>query len=265
MAEPRSLVQHVEAERNHLHHIFNLLSELGGKTSPVAHLEEELFRIREPYSNYRLDPVEQAHSGIDYRNAPLPDDLHLAFFAREIQRTQLIGHFVHEGYEIPVHFAILGAVILERKQRSFNAWHQPKLKNVVLLPEKFCPAAVVAKFRAIPGLEVIDSGGERPEYTQLRIDALKCARAQTQKLRWELIQQWKTLEGSDLHEALVVDSMDIETPPSELVSNFVALSNQVYVPWSNAEVIERQLQIGAHERGILLKVTPTAGAQPGDS
>jgi hypothetical protein len=264
MAE-RSLAQHVAEERNHLHHIFNLLGELGGKTSPVAHLEEETFRIREPYNDYRLDPVEQTHPGTDYRNVPLPDDLHLAFFAREIQRTQLIGHFVHEGYEIPVHYAILGAVILERQQRSFRAWHQPKLEYCVLLPEKFCPQAVLDKYRSIPGLKVVDTHGARPEYTQLRIDALRCARSETQKLRWELIQQWKQHEGSDLHEALVVDSMDIETPPSELVSNFIALSTSVYVPWSNAEVIERQLQIGAYQRGMLLKVTPVAGAQPGDA
>ena len=162
-----------------------------------------------------------------------------------------------------MHYAILGAVILERQQRTFRAWHKPKLENHVLLPEKFCPPAILEKFRAIPGLGVIDTGGSKPEYTQLRIDALKCARAQTQTLRGALLNEWKTLEGSDQHEALVVDSLDIETPPGDLLPNFVALSSQVYVPWHNADVIERQLQIGAQQRGMLLKVTPTAGDTSG--
>ncbi len=252
-------MQHVAEERNHLHHIFNLLNALGGKTSPVAHLEEELFRIREPYNLYRLDPVEGGHPGTDYKGITMPDDLHLAFFAREIQRTQLVGHFVHEGYEIPVHYAITGAVILERKNRVFGAWHQPKLENCVLLPEQFCAAGVVDKFRDIPGLNVVDTGGKKPEYTQLRIEALRKSRVLTQTLRGQLIEQWKLLEGSDLHEALVVDGIDIDARPDNLMANFVALSDQVYVPWHNAEEIERQLQIGPHQRGQLLKVSRTEG------
>jgi hypothetical protein len=259
MADQRAAMQHVEEERNHLHHIFNLLSALGGKTSPVAHLEEELFRIREPYNLYKLDPVEQAHPGIDFQYAPMPTDLHLAYFAREIQRTQLIGHFVHDGYEIPVHYGITGAVVLKRLNRSFNAWHKPKLENCVLLPEQFCDLKVLDEFRAIPGLNVIDTGGKKPEYTQLRIEALRCARAQTQSLRAGLIDEWKRLEGSDLGQAIVVDGMDVDVRPEDLVSNFVALSDQVYVPWSNSQVIERQLQIGPHQRGQLLKVTRTEG------
>jgi hypothetical protein len=252
-------MQHVEEERNHLHHIFNLLNALGGKTSPVAHLEEELFRMREPYNLYRLDPVEPGHPGTDYKAAKMPDDLHLAFFAKELQRTQLIGHFVHQGYEIPVHFATTGAVILERQQRQFRAWHEPKLENSVLLPEQFCAPEVVKEFRSVPGLNVVDTSGAKPEYTQLRIEALRCSHRRTQALRGELIEDWKRLEGSDLHEALVVDGIDIDANPAELMSNFVALSDQVYVPWKNAEEIERQLQIGPHQRGQLLKVTRTEG------
>src|SRR5437763_754550 len=103
---PRSAIQHVEAERTHLHHIFNMLSALGGKTSPVLHIEEELYRIREGYHLYRLDPVEQSHPATNFREVAAPADVQLGFFSRELQRTQLVGHFVKNGYEVPVHYAI---------------------------------------------------------------------------------------------------------------------------------------------------------------
>src|ERR1051326_5605669 len=102
MAEAqRTAMQHVQAERTHLHHIFNFLSALGGKTSPVAHIEEELYRIREGYHLYRLDAVEANHPATDFKTAAAPADVQLGFFSRELQRTQLVGHFVRDGYEVP--------------------------------------------------------------------------------------------------------------------------------------------------------------------
>jgi hypothetical protein len=259
MAELRASTQHVEAERTHLSHIFNLLHALGGQTSPVGHLEEELFRIREGYHQFRLDPVEADHPKTNFRSAPPASDLELVYFSKELQRTQLVGHFRHQGYEIPVHYGLTGAIILKRTDKRFGAWHQPKLENFVLLPFEFSDAAVRAQFEGIPGLRILDSGGTRPEYTQLRIDAVRKAHALTQQLRGELLHEWRTLEGADNTQVLVASGIDVDTPNSALTPNFVALSEQVYVPWQNSQVLERQLQIGEHERGQVLKATKVEG------
>ena len=90
------------------------MSSLGGKTSPSDSLEEELFRIREGFHNFRLDPVETDEQLMDFQKSPRPPDMNLVYFARTMQRTQLIGHFIYEGLEVPVHYSITGAIILKR-------------------------------------------------------------------------------------------------------------------------------------------------------
>ncbi|HES58610.1 MAG TPA: hypothetical protein ENO21_04175, partial [Firmicutes bacterium] len=95
MDEPRVTQQEAmtEASRSNLKKVYALLSALGGRTSPADVLEEDAFRVREGYQNFRLDTVEQKRPEIDLLSAERPSD-ELAYFARMIQRTQLIGHFI---------------------------------------------------------------------------------------------------------------------------------------------------------------------------
>jgi hypothetical protein len=268
MADPEEiLAQHstavTEASRSHLNKIFTLLNALGGKTSPTDHLEEEVFRIREGYQHFRLDPVEQTHPDVSYRMSPRPRDLNLVFFARTLQRTQLIGHFIHKGFEVPVHYSLTGAIILKRVDRKFHVWDQPSLQSNVLLPYSFISdRSVLQQFAGDKSLCIYDSGGDRPEYTQLRIAALRKAQAITIDLSAQLYENWRKNEGADPSQVLVFSKMIENIPNNELTPNVLAVGDRVYVPWQNSELLEPQLLIPAYQRGQLMRVVNTEGADP---
>jgi hypothetical protein len=252
-----------EASRSHLNKIFTLLHALGGKTSPTDHLEEEVFRIREGYQNFRLEPVETTHPDVSYYSSPRPQDLHLVYFARTLQRTQLIGHFIHKGFEVPVHYSITGAIILKRVARKFHVWGAPKLQSNVLLPFNFVDdRSILERYTGDAVLHLHDSGGDRPEYTQLRIAALRKAQGITVELRRQLYEQWRHEEGADPAQVLVFSGMIENIPNDQLTSNILAIADRVYVPWQNSELLEPQLIVPAYQRGQLMRVVNTEGADP---
>jgi hypothetical protein len=253
----------IEASRSHLNKIFSLLSALGGKTSPTDHLEEDAFRIREGYQNFRLDPVEATHPDMSFRASPRPPDMRLVYFARTLQRTQLIGHFVHQGFEVPVHYSITGAIILMRVERKFRVWGAPKLQSNVLLPFTFVEnRSLLEHFPADAQLKLHDSGGDRPEYTQLRIAALRKAQGITLELRGQLYNDWRHAEGADPRQVLVFSGMIEDSPNDQLTDNVLAVAERVYVPWQNSELLEPQLVIPAYHRGQLMRVVNTSGGDP---
>ena len=252
-----------EAGRSHLNKIFSLLSALGGKTSPTDHLEEEVFRIREGYHNFRLEPVETTHPAIDFKQSARPENLKLVFFSRTLQRTQLIGHFVSEGFEVPVHYALTGAIILERKDRTFHVWEEPALLASVILPFKFVKdQSLLEPYNRDETISLVDSSGDRAEYTQLRIAAVSKAMALTIEQRARLFSEWSPKAGADPSKILAITGM-IEDVPNERVTNSVlGLAIKVYVPWQNSELLEPQLRIPAYHRGQVMRVVNTLGDDP---
>jgi len=252
-----------EAGRSHLNRIFTLLGALNGKTSPTDHLEEDVFRIREGYQNFRLEQVESESPDTNFRAVPRPEDVQLVFFARTLQRTQLIGHFLHKGFEVPVHYSLTGAIILERRERQFHVWGEPELRSNVILPFQFAPdAKLLEQFPGDETLYVVDSGGDRPEYTQLRIAAVRRAMGITLDLRRKLYEQWRAREGAEARQVLAVSGMIEDVPNADLTENLLALSHRVYVPWQNSELLEPQLMLPAYRRGLLMRVVNTAGTDP---
>src|SRR5687768_10065674 len=138
-----------EVGRSHLARIYDLLHALGGRTSAALEIEEDTFRIREGYQDFRVDEAEPAAPLRNFHHQPEKSPLELAYFGRTLQLTQLIGHFVSSGVEIPVHYCITGAIILSRSERKFHVWGQPKLESYVLLPKKFVKdQAVLAQFES---------------------------------------------------------------------------------------------------------------------
>lgn len=252
-----------EASRSHLHRIFSLLSDLGGKTSPAESLEEDNFRVREGFHNFKLEKVEQHHPETDFSASERPADVKLVYFARMLQRTQLIGHFVHKGFEVPVHYAITGTIILRRDGRKFHVWGQPELRNNVLVPFSFVnDPQVLEQFSSNRELRLVDSGGDRPEYTQLRIAAVRRARELTLEQRGRLYIRWLRSEGKDSSKYLAASGMIADVPNKWLTSNFVALARRVYVPWQDSELLEPQLRIPAYHRGQVMRVINTVGNDP---
>lgn len=249
-----------EASRGHLQLIYELLRSLGGRTSPADQIEEELFRIREGFHEYKLEAVEQSAPGTDFRNfASGGGGKQLVHFARILQRTQLIGHFVHKGCEVPIHYAINGAVILERRGRRFTLWGRPLLTTSVMLPFAFVDdKSILSRFKD-PECELVDTGGDRMEYTQLRISAVKKAQERAVELRNRLYDQWHAAEGANANDILSIHGHVVDLPNDRLAPNCLALDMRVYLPWQNSELLEQMLQIPPGQRGPLLKVMHTVG------
>src|SRR5262245_16935875 len=117
--------------RSQLNKIYSLLSSLGGRTSPIDQLEEDHFRVREGYQNFKVEQAEDRAPDTDFTKAPRSGNAELTYFAQAMQRTQLIGHFVHKGVEVPLHYAITGSIILKRVNRQFQIWSRPELRSNV--------------------------------------------------------------------------------------------------------------------------------------
>jgi hypothetical protein len=252
-----------EANRSHLNRIFELLGRLGGKPSPADTLEEDVFRVREGFHNFRLEAVEKSAPDIDFTKTPRPDNVELVYFARMMQRTQMIGHFVHQGTEVPVHYAITGAIVLKREHKRFHVWSEPELRRNVLIPFAFVKdPSLLADFANEQEFYLVDTGNTRPEYTQHRIAAVRTAREITMELRARLYNRWRKQEGSDLAKYILISGMVSDVPNADLSPNFVATARRVYVPWQNAEILEPHLLTPPYHRGALLKSVNTEGSDP---
>lgn len=251
-----------ETSRSNLNKVFTLLSALGGRTSPADVLEEDAFRVREGYHNFRLDEVEPHRPDVDLREAQRPAD-ELVYFARMLQRTQLIGHFISDGIEVPVHYVISGAIILKRERRKFHVWEAPELAFNVVVPFAFVKdRKVLDDFQRSEELGLIDSGGDRPEYTQLRIAAVRHARQIALDQRYSLFRSWIAGDGKDVSKGLVASGIIADIPNAKLASNIFALGQRVYVPWQNSVLLEPQLLVPAYHRGRVLKITNTVSDDP---
>ncbi|MCB1188449.1 hypothetical protein KDL29_14895 [bacterium] len=257
------VIAQIEESRGHLHRIHRLLADLKGRNSPAESIEEDLFRVREGYHNFRLDSFSQPAPEINFQKNPVSHSLNLRFFSRTLQRTQLVGHFLVKGQEVPVHYSITGAIVLMRQNRSFKVWGSPALRYNVLLPFRYVEdKGVLDSIRNDSLIHLVDSEADRNEYTQMRISAVRKAHEITRQLRGGLFSQWKEKEGKDLSQVMVADGMIEDLPNSDLTDNFIATSRTVYVPWQNSELVESQLTIPAYRRGEVMKVTDTTESGP---
>jgi hypothetical protein len=250
-----------EVGRGHLARIYDLLHALGGRTSAALEIEEDTFRIREGYQDFRIDEAEPAAPLRDFHHQPERSPLELAYFGRTLQLTQLIGHFVSGSVEIPVHYCITGAIILSRTERKFHVWGQPKLENHVLLPKQFVKDPSVLQQFESADLRISDSGADRPEYTQMRISAVRRALELTRNLRHGLYQQWRASDGAEQRRLLVLSGNIFDIPNSELSGNVVAIDPQFYAPWQNSGLLEPALKTEAYNRSQLLRVSKPGTGQ----
>ena len=122
--------------------------------------------------------------------------------------------------------------------------------------------AALASFQGDSTLRLIDSGGSRAEYTQLRIAAVMKALSLTLEHRARLYARWRTHEGADLSQVLVISGNLVDVPNDALTENVLGVDRRVYLPWQNAQLLEPQLRIPVFHRGQLMKVSNTVGSDP---
>lgn len=243
-------------ERNTLQVVMDVLNDVGGSTSPIPTLEEDVYRLRDREREYTISPVENHDYGKLYHAPPsggVPGEI--VYFLDTHQRTQLIGHYYTSlGLQVPVHYSIIMCLILERRERSFKVWRNPVLEHFVILPFAF-----LEDNRAVheprEGVKVVDSGIDSPDYTQMRVQSIHAAFAEKERLKLELLAAWKRETAGASAEYLLHNGSDLENPNDALDPRIIGWSKNVYLPFKGAkEANVRHLELKSFQRTAVFKL-----------
>lgn len=182
----------------------------GGKVAPLAVSEEEINPATQDDLSlrvYALEPTTQCYR-VPYSYPGDSSESEFSFFEDGKQRTVHIGFIKarfgsHEAL-IPVHYFVVAAVILQRKQRRLEVWRQPLMRQGILVQRSLVPNQhLLEKFEAM-GLLIEDSEGEGGDYYELRNKALRKAKSLRLHVEDELIRLWRTSDDA-ADNFLVVD------------------------------------------------------------
>lgn len=239
------------AEKNTLQYVMEVLSMLGGHTSPIPHLEEEMYRLRDNQRSYHMENIEPAreHSKF-FTSEPdggVPGEI--VYFLDTHQRTQLIGHFITPmGLQVPVHYSIIMSLILERRNRNFKVWGEPRLQHLVMFPFAFVNDGVKLP-DSMPGIRIVDTEISEPDYTQIRVQSIQVAFHQMNEMKLELIDKWKKSSGAGASEYLIHNGTQLEDSNDRLDDRIIGWSKQVYLPFIGAkEANLKHLELGSFQR-----------------
>lgn len=244
-------VSQAVAEKNTLQYVMDVLLSLGGHTSPIPHLEEEIYRLRDNQRTYRVENIEQGHdNSMFFTSEPdggVPGKV--AYFLDTHQRTQLIGHFVTPiGLQVPVHYSIVMCLILERRNRNFKVWGTPLLNHLVLFPFSFLNEGVSAP-ENVPGISIVNTEIDEPEYTQIRVQSIQIAFREMNEMKLGLIEKWKeATKGAD-NEYLIHNGTPLEDSNARLDRRIIGWSKQIYMPFiGSKEANLKHLELRSFQR-----------------
>lgn len=223
--------------------------------SPVPSLEEERFRPAADYSHYKMELVEEDVPDEDLSHPDHAPDIRLRYFTDGVQRTQLVGHFLHEGYHVPVHYCIAASVILHREELHFNTWREPVNREFILVPFAFVPGGkkLIAKYHE-KGLDLVDSAVTTVDYNTFRAASTSKARELRQELERDLNYQW--LDGKEVakDEYLVVDGSILDYANDRIQGRFVGYSKAANLNMGDLVTKVRHLNLTEFKRSRVFKV-----------
>lgn len=184
------------------------ISAQGGEIAPLSISEEELNPQGQGDLAHQAYPLEAMTS---YRvKYEFPDDSacsEFSYFEDGRQRTVQIG-FIPVTYGthrllIPVHFFVVGAVILRREQRCLSVWDEPLVERGIFIEKSLVPhQAILLEFESA-GLTIVDTKGGT-DYYDLRRRALQEAKKRRLDTEDRLIEKWrKSSDSKDRY--LIVD------------------------------------------------------------
>lgn len=243
-------------KRRNLQVVSAFLQRVGASNSPIPSLEEDNFRMREGFQRFAVEPIEESGPGRSFLTVEREPPEQADFFASSLQRTQLVGHRIFEGQEVPLHYVIVSSIILRREKRVFHAWAHAVKREYILAPLKFIPdpEKLVEAFSGDLPVTLEDSGGDELNYTQLRIAAANRAR----ELKWEtrniLLSRWKEKEGTDPNKLIVLHDSLLHLHNSELTPNMAGLVKMAYIPFADREKLANHLVIPEFHRGQVFRI-----------
>ncbi|MCD6118991.1 hypothetical protein J7K50_04030 [bacterium] len=247
--------EQVVIERNTLQHVMDVLMNVGGHTSPIPQLEEDIYRLRDNEREYTLRNVED-HDKERFYNAQPTQGIpgRISYFLDTNQRTQLIGHFITPlGFQVPIHYCIISSIILERQERKFKVWGAPRLKHLVLLPSAFLEdrSSVDSAHREI---EVVDTEISTSDYTQIRVQSIQIAHRELTKMKIELLSEWFEATKGD-GDYLIHNGSTLEDENGKLSPRVIGLSKTVYLPFKGAkEAGVKHLELSSFQRTSVFKL-----------
>jgi hypothetical protein len=186
------------------------ISAQGGQIAPLGLSEEELNPNEQDDLSYQAYPLESMDScyRVDFT---FPEDTlcsKFEFFEDGKQRTVQIGYIPVE-YEnshvlIPVHYFIVSAVILQRKDRELKLWRQAKIREGVFIEKSLIPNPDIFEKFNKDGLDIVDIHAQGGDYYALRKKTLQEAKKIRLELETNLIADWR-LSDDAKDSFLVVD------------------------------------------------------------
>jgi len=243
-------------QKRNLQIVDDFLRRVGARTSPAASLEEDTFRMREGFQDFSIELVEKVNPERALNKLDGKPEHEISFFCSSIQRTELVGHFFYHGQEIPLHYTIVGSLILKREHRHFHVWEQPIKREHILAPLAFMDNAdqLSSDFGAGLPVTLRDSGSSDLDYTQLRIAAANSARALRYECRQQVLAQWKEAEGSNARDLIVINDSLLRLPNKSLDRNMLGIVKSSYVPFRNRELLTHQLRLEEFQRGRVFRI-----------
>jgi hypothetical protein len=248
--------------RHTLHVLSEFMEEVGIVASPVPSLEEERFRPVADYSHYKIELVEEDAPDQDLSHPDHAPEMHLRYFTDGVQRTQLVGHFLHEGYHVPVHYCIAASIILQREALHFNTWQEPTKREFILVPFAFVPGGrkLISKYHEV-GLDLVDSGVTTVDYNAFRAASTTKARELRQELERELNYKWLDSKDVSNDEYLVVDGSILDYPNDRVNGRFVGYSKAANLNMGDLVTKVRHLNLTEFTRSRLFKVVDPDGGK----
>ena len=195
---------------NSLKHARDFISRQNGIIAPVPLSEEELNpELQDDLSlqAYALEATTNCYR-VGYQFPEDSEKSEFCFFEDGRQRTVQIGYIPTEtgGHQIilPVHYFVVAAVILERKEKTLQLWKEAIVRKGILIEKSLVPdQAILTEFESY-GLEVVDTETNGGDYYALKKKALRKAKDLRLATEEQLIADWR-LTQSDDDKFLIVD------------------------------------------------------------
>src|SRR5262249_31968113 len=149
----------------------------------------------------RAAPLESMTSvfDVDYDESKDSNCSEFRFFEDGRQRTIQIG-YIHATYPdnlvlIPIHFFVVGAVVLEREDRKLKLWKGPLIQQGIFVPRSLVPNQSLLEEFERSGLTVVDTEssdtGAPADYYDMRRRALRRAKELRLNVEQKLIAEWR--------------------------------------------------------------------------
>jgi hypothetical protein len=233
-----------------------LISQQGGQVAPLSLSEEEISPHEPDDLTLRAVNIEATNRtySVPYE---YPDDSSVSefrFFQDGRQRTIQIGHVpAYHGQHfliIPVHYFVVAAAILERRDRRLEVWRAPELVHGVFVPRGLLPQPGLIEQYERQGLRVVDTDSGpvgSNDYYAFRSRALQEAKKLRLEAEQTLIRQWRE-DTVSADSFLVVDGTLMNMRDEANVDRCIGVSKSFGARYFDTTTHHRIMQLREFER-----------------